>query len=118
MNENLKRIRRIMRENQKRETAKIESKPVPVKALWHSKQYDHVQSAVKQKLEDVNSNVITTHTRIRLSLIRIVNDHHRDHNQHKAISFVHMPILDQKFFDLNLSVIYVKDRWKHQQMQW
>ncbi len=53
MNEHLKRIRRIMRESQQRKTAKSKSQPVPVKALWHSKQYDDVQSKVKQKLEEV-----------------------------------------------------------------
>jgi hypothetical protein len=42
-----------MRESQQRKTAKSKSQPVPVKALWHSKQYDDVQSKVKQKLEEV-----------------------------------------------------------------
>ena len=53
MNENLKRIRGIMRETRKREEAKSQSQPVPVKALWQSKQYNNVQSKVKQKLEEV-----------------------------------------------------------------
>ena len=56
MNENVKRIRRIMRESQQRQSIKIPSKPEPVKALWQSKKYDHVQSAVKQKLEQVNNH--------------------------------------------------------------
>lgn len=56
MNENVKRMRRIMRESQQRENTKVLSKPVPVKALWQSKKYDHVQSAVKQKLEQVTKH--------------------------------------------------------------
>jgi hypothetical protein len=54
MNENMKRIRRIMRETQQRQEVKSKSKPVPVKALWQSKQYNNVQSKVKQKLEVSN----------------------------------------------------------------
>ena len=54
MNENLKRIRRIMRTTQKRKMIKEEkSKPIPVKALWQSNQYNNVQSKVKQKLDEV-----------------------------------------------------------------
>ncbi len=54
MNENVKRMRRIMRETQQRQTVKAKSQPTPVKALWQSKQYDHIQSKVKQKLEAVS----------------------------------------------------------------
>jgi hypothetical protein len=54
LNENLKRIRRIMRETQKRQEVKSQSaQPVPVKALWQSQQYNNIQSKVKQKLEEV-----------------------------------------------------------------
>lgn len=53
LDENCKRIRRIMRESQKRQTTKSQSQPTPVKALWHSKEYDHVESKVKQKLAEV-----------------------------------------------------------------
>lgn len=53
LNENLKRIRRIMKDSQKRQDKKAQTQPIPVKALWHSKQYDHVQSKVKQTLEEV-----------------------------------------------------------------
>lgn len=56
LKENVKRIRRIMRESQQRQNTKIPSKPEPVKALWQSKKYDHVQSAVKQKLEQVTKH--------------------------------------------------------------
>ncbi|CAF2641420.1 unnamed protein product [Rotaria sp. Silwood2] len=52
LNENLKRIRRIMRETQQRQKTKEQPEQTPMKALWHSKQYDHVQSKVKQKLEE------------------------------------------------------------------
>ncbi len=61
MNENLKRIRQIMRASQKRQTAKEQSQPKPVKALWQSKQYDHVQSKVKQKLEEVSRKIFELH---------------------------------------------------------
>ncbi len=54
MNENLKRIRRITCETQKRQEVQAKSKPVPVKALWQSKQYANVQSKVKQKLDEVS----------------------------------------------------------------
>ncbi len=54
MNENAKRIQRIMRKSKQRQATKAQSQPKPVKALWHSKQYDNVQSKVKQKLEEVN----------------------------------------------------------------
>lgn len=56
LNENVKCIRRVMRENQHRQIEKARTQPTPVKALWHSKQYDNVQSKVKQKLEEVISN--------------------------------------------------------------
>ncbi|CAF0873953.1 unnamed protein product [Adineta steineri] len=52
LNENAKRIRTIMRETQKRQLVKEQSAPKPVKALWQSKQYNYVQSKVKQKLEE------------------------------------------------------------------
>jgi len=50
-----------MRASQKRQTAKEQSQPKPVKALWQSKQYDHVQSKVKQKLEEVSSKIFDLH---------------------------------------------------------
>lgn len=53
LNENVKRIRHVMRETRQRQRVKDENKPTPVKALWHSKQYDHVQSKVKQRIEEV-----------------------------------------------------------------
>ncbi|CAF1048383.1 unnamed protein product [Adineta ricciae] len=53
LNENVKRLRRIMRETQKRHKEKEEkSKPIPAKELWQSKQYNHVQSKVKQRLQE------------------------------------------------------------------
>ncbi|CAF1046950.1 unnamed protein product [Rotaria sordida] len=52
LNENVKRIRHVMRESRQRQITKEQNKPIPVKALWHSKQYDHVQSKVKQRLEE------------------------------------------------------------------
>ncbi|CAF3638761.1 unnamed protein product [Rotaria sp. Silwood1] len=52
LNENLKRIRRIMRETQQRQASKEQFEQTPMKALQHSKQYDHIQSKVKQKLEE------------------------------------------------------------------
>ena len=56
LNENVKRLRRIMRETQKRHKENEEkSKPIPAKELWQSKQYNHVQSKVKQRLQEVNS---------------------------------------------------------------
>jgi hypothetical protein len=100
MNENLKRIRRITHETQKRQEVQAKSKPVPVKALWQSKQYANVQSKVKQKLDEVSHHITTSHERMRC-FIRILNDHRLDHNQFKVISFVHMQILDRKIFDLN-----------------
>jgi hypothetical protein len=51
LNENVKRMRGIARKTQQRQTTKSQSQPTPVKELWKSKQYDHVQSKVKQKLE-------------------------------------------------------------------
>ncbi|CAF1967474.1 unnamed protein product [Rotaria magnacalcarata] len=51
-NENMKRIRHVMRESRERQFSKEHNKPIPVKALWHSKQYDHVQSRVKQRLDE------------------------------------------------------------------
>ena len=51
MNENLRRIRRIARETR---SAKIETqRPMSAKEMWRSKQYDHVQSKVKQQLDEV-----------------------------------------------------------------
>ncbi|CAF4988445.1 unnamed protein product, partial [Rotaria socialis] len=52
-NENMKRIRHVMRESRERQFSKEQNKPIPVKALWHSKQYDNVQSKVKQRLDEV-----------------------------------------------------------------
>ncbi|CAF0932528.1 unnamed protein product [Rotaria sordida] len=52
LNENFKRIRRIMRDTQQRQTNKEQSKQTPMKVLRQSKQYDHIQSKVKQKLEE------------------------------------------------------------------
>ncbi|UJR22451.1 hypothetical protein I4U23_025509 [Adineta vaga] len=55
LNENVKRMHRIMRETQKRQKQKEDmSKPIPAKELWQSKQYSHVQSKVKQKLNEDN----------------------------------------------------------------
>ena len=53
LNENVRRIRRVMRESRQRQTIKEQKQATPVKALWRSKQYDHVQSKVKQRLEEV-----------------------------------------------------------------
>jgi hypothetical protein len=100
MNENLKRIRRITRETQKRQEVQAKSKPVPLKALWQSKQYANVQSKVKQKLDEVSHHYHFTRKN-EMFFIRILNDHRLDHNQFKVISFVHMQILDRKIFDLN-----------------
>ncbi|CAF1302589.1 unnamed protein product [Rotaria sp. Silwood1] len=52
LNENVKRIRHVMRESRQRQINKEQNKPIPVKALWHSKQYDHIQSKVKQRLDE------------------------------------------------------------------
>lgn len=52
MNENMRRIRRIMREKQSE--SKTQSRPMSAKDLWRSKQYDHVQSKVKQKVDEVS----------------------------------------------------------------
>lgn len=58
MNENVKQIHRVMRENRKRQTIKSQAQPqpTPVKALSQSKQYDHVQSKVKQRLDEVRAH--------------------------------------------------------------
>jgi hypothetical protein len=53
LNENVKRIRHVMRESRQRQAVKGQNQLTPVKALWRSKQYDHVQSKVKQRLEEV-----------------------------------------------------------------
>lgn len=42
-----------MRESRERQAMKMHTQPVPAKALWRSRQYDHVQSKVKQRLEEV-----------------------------------------------------------------
>jgi hypothetical protein len=42
-----------MRESRQRQATKIQNQPTPAKALWRSKQYDHVQSRVKQRLDEV-----------------------------------------------------------------
>ncbi|CAF2946549.1 unnamed protein product [Rotaria sp. Silwood2] len=52
LNENVKRIRHVMRESRQRQITKEQNKPIPVKALWHSKHYDHIPSKVKQRLEE------------------------------------------------------------------
>ncbi|CAF3233068.1 unnamed protein product [Rotaria socialis] len=50
-NENLKRIRRIMQETQKRKSTEEDAKKTAMKPLWRSKEYDNVESKVKQKLK-------------------------------------------------------------------
>jgi hypothetical protein len=55
LNENVKRIQHVMRESRQRQAVKDQNQPIPVKALWRSKQYDHVQSKVKQRLDEVRS---------------------------------------------------------------
>jgi hypothetical protein len=47
-----------MRESRERQAAKIQNQPIPAKALWRSKQYDHIQSKVKQQLEAVRQKLI------------------------------------------------------------
>lgn len=53
MNENVRRIRRLARETRQRQATHERPEPLPAKELWQSKQYDHVQSKVKQRLEEV-----------------------------------------------------------------
>jgi hypothetical protein len=43
-----------MRESRQRQAVKQQNQLTPVKALWHSKHYDNVQSKVKQRLDQVN----------------------------------------------------------------
>lgn len=43
-----------MRETQKKQAEKEKSQPKPVKALWHLKQFDNVESKVKQRLKEVS----------------------------------------------------------------
>ncbi|CAF4895737.1 unnamed protein product, partial [Rotaria socialis] len=54
-NENLKRIRRIMQETQKRKSTEEGAKKTAMKPLWRSKEYDNVESKVKQKLKVVSN---------------------------------------------------------------
>ncbi len=58
LNENVKRIRHVMRESRERQAIKAQNQPIPVKALWRSKHYDHVQSKVKQRLDEVIRELI------------------------------------------------------------
>ncbi|CAF1221271.1 unnamed protein product [Didymodactylos carnosus] len=57
MAENMKRIRHAMRQSKMRENEKEQQKPVPVKALWQSQQWKHVQSKVKENLENQEKSV-------------------------------------------------------------
>ena len=47
--ENVRRMRRIQRENKKKQAESPQ--PVPVKALWKSSKYDDVPSKVQQELK-------------------------------------------------------------------
>ncbi|UJR26638.1 hypothetical protein I4U23_007956 [Adineta vaga] len=51
VNDNVRRIRHVMRESRQRQAMKEQSQSRPVTALWKSKQYDNVQSKVKQQLD-------------------------------------------------------------------
>jgi len=113
LNENAKRIQRIMRKTQQRQAAKAQSQPKPVKALWHSKNYDHVQSKVKKTLDEVNKKYLEINLLFMLTT-RILNDHYLDRNQLKVIFFEHMKIPDHKFCDLNLFLILVEVQLLHQ----
>lgn len=53
VNANVRRIRHVMYESRQRQATKIPKQPIPAKDLWRSKQYDHVQSKVKQRLDEV-----------------------------------------------------------------
>ncbi|CAF4458662.1 unnamed protein product, partial [Adineta steineri] len=53
LNENVRRLRRVTREARERQAAKERNQPTPVSGLWKSKQYDTVQSKVKQRLDEV-----------------------------------------------------------------
>lgn len=53
LNANVRHIRHVMREVRQRQAVKEQAQPIPVAALWRSKQYDHVQSKVKQRLDEV-----------------------------------------------------------------
>ena len=46
-----------MRESRQRQAVKEQNQGTPAKALWKSKQYDNVQSKVKQKLDEVIKRV-------------------------------------------------------------
>jgi hypothetical protein len=63
VNANVRRIRNIMRETRQRQATKGQSEPTPVKALWRTKQYDHVQSKVKQRLDEVCHKTIYKYSR-------------------------------------------------------
>ncbi|CAF0883757.1 unnamed protein product [Adineta steineri] len=52
LNENVRRLRRVTREARERQAAKERNQPTPVSGLWKSKQYDTVQSKVKQRLDE------------------------------------------------------------------
>ncbi len=75
LNENVKRIRHVMRESRQRQAVKDRKQPTPVKALWRSKQYDHVQSKVKQRLDEVIRRLIflilTNNYNIWFDIIRL-----------------------------------------------
>ena len=53
MTENVRRIRRLARETRQRQAMNEPTEPLPAKELWQSRQYDHVQSKVKQRLDEV-----------------------------------------------------------------
>lgn len=58
LNENVKRIRHVMRESRERQAVKAQRQPKPVQALWRSKQYDHIQSRVKVQLDEVCNSML------------------------------------------------------------
>ena len=60
----MKRMRRIIRETKQRQAAKERPKSTPIKPLEHAKQYSHVQSKVKQKLDEVNNRITLITRRI------------------------------------------------------
>jgi hypothetical protein len=60
MNENMRRIRQATRESRQRQAKREQIQSTPVNELWRSKQYDHVQSKVKQTLEEV-SNILRSY---------------------------------------------------------
>ena len=46
-----------MKETQERQATKEASKSQPIKPISHSKQYNHIQSKIKQKLEEVYNSI-------------------------------------------------------------